>query len=88
MSEPEVPSADMSQLSRYFPDDAALIARMCAESADFRSMCEDLLLADRALVRFETLKQRRDPAKIAEYRQLVAELRKEIAESLDRCRPI
>lgn len=88
MSETGRPPSDVGQVLKFFPEDAALVARMYAESPDFRSICEDLILADRALVRLETLQRGREPAKIAEYRQLVAELRKEILEALDRCRPI
>jgi hypothetical protein len=88
MSEPKRPPSDVGPVLKFFPEDSALVARMYAESADFRGICEDLILADGALVRLETLRPDREPAKIAEYRQLVAELRKEIAAALERYRPI
>jgi hypothetical protein len=88
MSDPGRPPSDVGQVLKFFPEDAALVARMYAESDDFRSICQDLILADCTLVRLETLQKGREPARIAEYRQLVAELRKEILKALDRCRPI
>jgi hypothetical protein len=78
----------MDQLLKFFPDDAGLVARMYAESPAFRSICEDLILADSALASLEAVQQERELAKVAEYRQLVLELQREITEILERCRPI
>ena len=88
MSEAGSSPSHMRQLLKFFPDETALVARMYAESPVFRSICEDLILADSALASLEAVQQERELAKVAEYRQLVLELQKEITEILERCRPI
>ena len=88
MSDAGHPPFDMKRLQEFFPDDATLVARMHSENATFRSICEDLMLAHGALVRLESLKHKQQPSAIAEYRQLVAELRNEILRALEKCRPI
>jgi hypothetical protein len=72
----------VSQLLERFPEDAALVARMFVESDGFRGMCEDLVLAKSTLVELESFQRGREPTKIAEYRQLVADLEGEIAEAI------
>lgn len=79
---------DIQQLLDFFPGDAALVVRLHSESAGFRGICEDLMLAHGALVRLESHQHERQPSEIAEYRQLVAELRSEILKALEECRPI
>ncbi len=88
MSDAGHPPFDMKRLLDFFPGDAALVARLHSESAGFRSICEDLMLAHGALVRLESLQHKQQPSEIAEYRQLVAELRNEVLKALEKCRPI
>jgi crotonobetainyl-CoA:carnitine CoA-transferase CaiB-like acyl-CoA transferase len=80
---PERLAIDMNQLLERFPDDAALIALLLVQSEAFRNLCEDLILAKSALANLDRFQRQQQAAKIAEYRQLVAELENEIAEALD-----
>jgi len=79
---PERLPFDMSQLLERFPGDAALIGRLLVQDDAFRNVCEDFVLAKSTLVKLDTFQRRQQAAKIAEYRQLVAELEDEIAEAL------
>ncbi len=83
MTAPERLPFDMGQLLERFPGDAVLLAHLIDQSEDFRNVCEDLFLAKSTLIRLEAFQRERQPTKIAEYRQLVAELESEIAEAID-----
>jgi len=74
---------DMNQLSEHFPDDAVLIALLLIQSDAFRNLCEDFILAKSTLDNLDKFQRQQQAAKIAEYRQLVTELEKEIAEALE-----
>jgi len=76
----------MGQLFEQFPGDAALIARLLVQSDAFRNMCEDLVLAKNALMQLEAFQRERQPKKVAEYRQLTAELEDEIAKAIEHAR--
>jgi len=80
---PERLAIDMNQLLERFPGDAALIALLLVQSDAFRNLCEDLILAKSALANLDRFQRQQQAAKIAEYRQLVAELENEIAEALE-----
>ena len=80
---PERLAIDMNQLLERFPDDAALVAFLLVQSEAFRNLCEDLILAKSALANLDRFQRQQQAAKIAEYRQLVAELENEIAEALE-----
>ena len=82
MIDPGRQSLDIGRLLARFPCDAALVARLVGEDDAFRSLCEDFVLAETALVQFEALQREQETTKIAEYRQLVAELENDIAEAL------
>ena len=84
MAVPGHQSLDIGQLVERFPQDAALVARLLAEDEGFRNLCEDFVLAKTTLFQLETLQRERELTKIAEYRQIVAELENEIVEVL-RC---
>ncbi len=73
---------DIAQVLERFPRDAALVARLLVENDGFRAVCEDYALARSTLVRLEQPKETREPPEVADYRSLVAELEKEIAEAL------
>jgi crotonobetainyl-CoA:carnitine CoA-transferase CaiB-like acyl-CoA transferase len=80
---PERLPIDMNQLLARFPDDAALIALLLIQSDAFRNLCEDLILAKSTLDNLDKFQRQQQAAKIAEYRQLVTELEKEIADALE-----
>ena len=84
MIPPEPIALETDQLVGRFPREAALIARLLAQDDVFRSMCEDWVLAKGALAaQLDRRQSERDPAKIADYRRLVAELEDEIVGVLD-----
>ncbi len=62
-------------LARRFPQHASKIRRFQARDPDFRSICEDYGLAQRALKHWEAAGQAR--RRIAEYRQILTELEAE-----------
>ena len=86
MAASEGPPIDVGQLLGRFRDDAALVAKLFVENDAFRHACEDLLLARAALIQLEQRQEPRKPAKIAEYRQLAAELEGEIAAAIQRAK--
>lgn len=77
---------DMGPLMELFPSDAVLAARLFVESDAFRNACEDLLLAKHTLARLEALQGEPQPAKVAEYRQLVVELENEVEKAIGHAR--
>jgi len=86
LAETQGPPIDVGQLLGRFRDDAALVARLYVEDDAFRHACEDLLLARATLIRLEERQEQRQPASIAEYRQLAAELESEIAAAIQRAK--
>lgn len=82
MAAPEALPFDIAQVLKRFPGDAALIARLLVENETFRAVCEDYALARSTLANLEQPKEAREPPEVADYRSLVAELEKEIAEAL------
>jgi hypothetical protein len=61
-------------LARRFPQHASKIRRFQAGDPNFRSICEDYGLAQRALKHWEAARQ---AERIAEYRQILTELEAE-----------
>jgi hypothetical protein len=86
MATPERDPFDMGPLIELFPGDAVLAARLFVENDAFRNACEDLLLAKSTLAKLETHQETPQPTKIAEYRQLVVELKSEVAKALEHAR--
>jgi hypothetical protein len=82
MAGPEPLGFDIAQVLERFPRDAAHISRLVVEKEAFRHLCEDYILARFALARLERLQETREPSEVTEYRTLVSELEKEIAEAL------
>ena len=64
-----------AMIQRY-PQHAATVRRLEAESASFRAICEDYGDALRALAYWQTTATS-SPQKVVEYRQVVAELETE-----------
>ena len=83
MAPPKRSPFDICQLLGRFSGDAALISRLLVQNDAFRNMCEDLVLAKSALTQLETVQREQEATKIAEYRQLIAELESEITEALE-----
>jgi len=80
---PEYAPLDADQLVGRFPQEAALIARLLVQDDAFRTMCEDWVLAKSVLAaQLERIQSEQQPAKIADYRRLVAELEDEIMDAL------
>jgi hypothetical protein len=73
---------DANQLLEWFPGEATLVTRLLVESDAFRNLCEDLVLARDTLMRLESFQGQQEPLRIAEYRQVIAELESEVAEAL------
>lgn len=82
MIDPKQQSVDTTQLSECFPRYAALLTRLVAEDDAFRTLCEDFMLAKTTLFQLEAFERATVVAKIAEYRQIVHDLEKEITEVL------
>ena len=74
---------DMNQLLSRFSGEPALLTRLLAVDDAFRNICEDYALAEVTLARLERLQGPRELPRIAEYRQLVAELAGEIAKAIE-----
>jgi hypothetical protein len=66
-----------------FPDRAAELALLVTSSEPFRSLCEDYELAVNALRQLEMRNRPQDAGRMTEYRQLIADLERELSESLD-----
>jgi uncharacterized protein YdcH (DUF465 family) len=71
--------SEIEALASRFPQHASSIRRLQARDPGFRSICDDYGEAQRALKHWETAGQA-VPERVAEYRQIVAELE---AEALD-----
>jgi hypothetical protein len=68
---------DFETLARRFPQHAAMIRRLQAHDAGFRSICSDYGEARRALEYWQAAGPAA-PERAAEYRQIVSELEAEI----------
>lgn len=89
MISPEHVPLDADQLVGRFPREAALIARLLVQDDGFRAMCEDWVLAKTTLAnQLEGIQSEQQPAKIADYRRLVAELEDEIMAALAHAGPL
>jgi hypothetical protein len=74
---------DMDQLFHRFPGEAVLLVRLLAADDAFRNVCEDYTLAEGTLARLERIQGPQELPRIAEYRQLVAELVSELARAIE-----
>jgi hypothetical protein len=83
MSGPETSRLDLTHVLEHFPHSAALVRRLVVVDDTFWSICEDYALARATLVKLEKLEQaEQNVTKLADYRALVADLEREIAEAL------
>ena len=75
----------ISHVLARFPGQAALIERLIAEDPLFRTACDDYALARATLHGFEQAsRSQRRTVEVSDYLALVAELEKEIADTLRR----
>ncbi len=78
---------DLAQIVKRFPDDAALVRELVLRDEMFRAMCEDHALASETLARLQLLSRNESQSgKIADCRELTAELELEISAALQRAR--
>jgi crotonobetainyl-CoA:carnitine CoA-transferase CaiB-like acyl-CoA transferase len=70
-----------SALMKSFPTRELDIRRLCTRDPEFRRICEDYEVAVKALRHWECTES--DTARVAEYRQLAAELADDIAARLE-----
>jgi hypothetical protein len=77
-------SDEIDALARRFPQHASAIRRLQTRDPDFRSICDDYGEAQRALQHWEAAGQAA-PARVAEYRQILAELEAEALAILQAC---
>ena len=68
---------EIEALARRFPQHASKIRRLHARDPDFRSICDDYGLAQRALKHWEAAGQAA-PERVEEYRQILKELEAEV----------
>ena len=71
-------SDEIEALARRFPQHASKIRRLHARDPDFRSICDDYGLAQRALKHWEAVGQAAPPGRVEEYREIVQELEAEV----------
>lgn len=85
MPDPEALPLDLTEVLVRFPERAALVLRLAGEDDVFRGICEDFALACITLVRLTALADTdRNPAVVADYELLIADLETDIAEAFRR----
>jgi hypothetical protein len=83
MSDPEGSRLDLSQVFERFPEDVARIRRLVLADDSFAGICEDYALARTTLARLEQPGEAEGHGEeVADYRTLVADLEREVAEAL------
>ena len=69
---------------KRFPEHELAIERLVRKNEGFRSMCEDYAVGVEALRRWERASDSKRVVRIAELRELLAELEEEVLEALER----
>lgn len=72
-------SSGLDCVTARFPDQAAMIRRLCLCDRSFRILCEDYALAHICLGRFEELGHAAHALEINDYRAVIHALEDEIA---------
>jgi hypothetical protein len=75
-------SGSLTHVLERFPDHWQEITELLRTSAAFGSLCEDYAIAVTALRAWELSAHPKAPARVTEYRELVAELEAEILAQL------
>jgi hypothetical protein len=79
MTNADSPQAALARVAARFPDSALLIRRLFLTDEVFRNVCEDYVLAQDILLRFENRPDARQRPEIADYVSVIADLESEIA---------
>ncbi|ANK86155.1 MULTISPECIES: hypothetical protein [unclassified Rhizobium] len=74
----------VTAVRRHFPARARTIDDLVARSEDFREICRDFADAGLAMERWSVSADPKRAERVAEYRELIAELLKEIEGALDK----
>jgi hypothetical protein len=75
-------SAALAEVARCFPRHRSVIETLARASSEFRSLCDDYAVAATTLRLLEASREPGTQERVAEYRELVAELAREISSSL------
>jgi hypothetical protein len=73
---------DVNLIATRVKADAGAVAKLAGSSEEFRSLCEDYILAVETLRRLEAPHRLEDHPKVVEYQRIVGELEGEIAGAL------
>jgi hypothetical protein len=78
MARGEVGRLDAARVCERFTDDREVVNRLIDENETFRSICEDYVLAQRALTEFKKKSDHPDRPEVADYQSVICELEQEI----------
>jgi len=76
--------SSVARVIRQFKDRRTSVEKYHGESSDFRSLCEDYAICERALERWQASDAAMAAQRLQEYTELLMELREEILAWLDR----
>ena len=80
----DYPWLDLSLVLVRFPEKADQIRQLASDVEDFHEICEHYSLARAALDRFQRQSADGQRPEVAEYKLLIADLEREIQESIER----
>lgn len=86
MAQAHAAPTGLAQAIGRFPERARQLRQLAQRDEGFRGLCEDYALARASLARFEALPNSVERPEIADYRQVIAELEREIETALNRAR--
>lgn len=78
MSEFYAERSDLAQVLGHFPEAAVRIQKLFQNDQEFRSLCEDYILARDCLAKFLALSSIQERPEVAEYTSVIAEPKEEI----------
>lgn len=82
MAETTTRRPDLAQVLDLFPEKSVAARELFLRDEVFRGLCEDYALARDTLVRFEAMPDADQRPEVPDYRSLISELEKEIADML------
>jgi hypothetical protein len=74
--------ADLAKVLDLFPEKSVAVRELFLRDEVFRGLCEDYALARDTLVRFQAMPDADHRPEVSDYRSLISELEKEIADML------